>query len=61
MVFERCLPDFRLSCLYDLPHFCRYHHRHRHLGRDHHQYSLAEEVVGCFLLDQLPFLYSVVS
>jgi len=53
--------DVCLSCPCNLPHFCRYHHCDRHLGRDPHQYCLAEEVVGCFLLDQLSFLYSVGS
>jgi len=59
MVFERCVPDVCLSCLCHLLHFCRYHHRHRHQGQGLLQYFLAEVVVGCFLLDQLPLLYSV--
>ena len=59
MVFERCVPDVHLSCPCHRHHFCRYHHCHRRLGRDLHQYFLVEVAVGCFLLDQLPFLYFV--
>jgi len=58
MVFERCVPDVSLSCPCHRHHLCRYHHRHRHLGRDLHQYFLLEVVVGRFLLDQLPCLCS---
>jgi len=59
MVFEHCVPDVRLSCPCHRLHLCLYHNRHRHLGRDLHQYYLVGVVVDCFLRNQLPFIYSV--